>query len=641
MTKATLIKASPSPGAIWKHPHPQSTRLDAFRRRINRSYNVDLGTYEQLHQWSVENLEAFCMEIWVFCGMVYSACPERVANNLSTMWPRPEWFPGARINYTENILSAGLMLHPDRIAISACREPGEHWRHLTWVQLRRQVALYVSALQAAGVVAGDRIAAVLTNSVEAVVLLLAAGSVGAIFSSTAPDMGVEGIVSRYSQIRPKVLFVDTKVLYAGRRRALRDKVVAAVTQLRERVPELAKVVVVTGATWPDELCSGTTGTPKCICHSGGGALLQQKKEFMLSSNISADSVYYQYTTTGWMMWNYSIASLSLGARIVLYDGSPLHPSPTGQIRLLEEQGVTHWGTSPKLLAALKQSGWNRTSALGNLQIVLSSGSSLSPELFRWFYEAFPSEVGLFSGSGGTDLVGGIISGNCISPIYEGELACAQLGMRVEVWDPQGRNVESAGEEGDLIISTPFFSMPTGFYGKDGQEKYRKAYFEKFPGVWSHGDFIKRNPQTGGYLVLGRSDGVLNPGGIRFGTAEIYGIVDKFSEVEDCIAVGQRRPGDTDEQVLLFLKMKVANFTKTKEEVRAMIREQLSPRHVPAHVFEIKDIPYTLNGKKMEMMVKNIVCKSNVGNLSSVANPECLREYEKFADLPYVASASRL
>ncbi|KAM5347513.1 hypothetical protein ACJ41O_010518 [Fusarium nematophilum] len=633
MTPAAPNHTSHPPAAIWKHPHPRATRLDAFRRDINRTYKVDLKTYEQLHRWSVDNLEAFCKEIWVFCGMVSSVSPERVANDICTMWPRPEWFPGARLNYSENILSAGLMAHPDRIAISACREPGTHWRHLTWAQLRRQVALFASALHEAGVVAGDRIAAIITNSVEAVVLLLAAGSIGAIFSSTAPDMGAEGIVSRYSQIRPKMLFVDTEVLYAGRRRILRKKIVAAVTKLRERVPELAKVVVVTGAPWPDDSCISLAQFLRVriqllrftqlpfdhpiyilysyvqtrICHSGGGALLQQKKEFVLSSNMSADSVYYQYTT----------------------------------IRLLEEQGVTHWGTSPKLLAALKQSGWKRTTRLESLQVVISSGSSLSPELFRWFYNTFPSEVGLFSGSGGTDLVGGIISGNCLSPVYEGELSSPQLGMRVEVWDSSGQNVDSTGQEGDLVISTPFFSMPTSFYGDNSHEKYRKAYFNKFPGVWCHGDFVKRNPQTGGYVILGRSDGVLNPGGIRFGTAEIYGIVDQFSDVQDCIAVGQRRPDESDEQVLLFIKMKGINFNRTRENIRAAIMEQLSPRHVPAYILEVKDIPFTLNGKKMEMMVKNIVCKANIGNLSSVANPECLSEYEKFADLPLATSTPRL
>ncbi|RSL37986.1 hypothetical protein CEP53_015291 [Fusarium sp. AF-6] len=665
MTQATPFTAG------WKYPHPQATRLDSFRRHINRSYDVDLKTYDELHQWSVDNLEAFCKETWTFCGIVHSVPPTRVANNLGAMWPRPEWFPGARLNYTENILSAGLT-HPDRVAISACQESRADWRHLTWAQLHRQVEIYASALQAAGIVTGDRIAAVLTNSVEAVVLLLAAGAIGAIFSSTAPDMGAEGIISRFTQIKPKLLFVDAEVVYSGKARSFQGKISVAVAEIRKQVPELAKTVVVTGTPWSEDSCisltqflavpvktlkfeqlpfdhpiyilysSGTTGAPKCICHSGGGVLLQQKKEFLFSNNMSADSVYYQYSTTGWMMWNLLVGSLSIGARIVLYDGSPLYPNPTDQISLLEEQGVTHWGTSPKQLSALRQSGWERTSALESLEVVISAGSSLSPQLYRWFYTAFPSEIGLFSGSGGTDLVSGIIGGNCLSTIHEGELAAPQLGLKVEVWDAEGRNVESTGQEGDLIISAPFFSMPITFYGEDGEEKYRRAYFDKFPGVWCHGDFIKRNPKTGGYDILGRSDGVLNPGGIRFGTAEIYSVVEQFQGIEDCIAVGQRRPGESDEQVLLFLKMKKdSDIKKAKEEIRAAIRKQLSPRHVPAHILQVKDIPYTLNGKKMEILVRAVVCKANLGNLSSVANPECLAEYEKFINLPVAGLVAKL
>ncbi|KAH6999427.1 hypothetical protein EDB80DRAFT_754039 [Ilyonectria destructans] len=634
MTKIPINSSPAQLAAVgaWKHPYPEATRLDTFRRHVNREYSLNLETYDDIHRWSVENLEDFCKAVWVFCGMVYSAAPEKVANGIRNMWPRPEWFPGARINFTENILSVGLKVHPDRIAVSACREAGTHWRHLTWVQLHTQVALYATALKAAGVRKGDRVAAVLSNSVEAVVILLAAASIGAIFSSTAPDMGAAGIVSRYAQIRPKIMFVDTEVLYAGKRRVLRQKMTTAVTQLRKQVPELTNVVIVP---------SGTTGIPKCICHSGGGALLQQKKEYILSNNMDCDSTYYQYTTTGWMMWNYLIGSLSVGTRIVLYDGSPLYPNAAFQIRLLEEQGVTHWGTSPKLLTALKQSGFTRSETLDNLRLVISAGSPLSSEISRWFRGIFPNRVGLFSGSGGTDLVGGIISGNCLSVIHDGELASPQLGMKVEVWDLEGRNVDQAGEKGDLVITTPFFSMPVTFYGDGGLEKYYKAYFDKFPGVWCHGDFAQRNPATGGYVILGRSDGVLNPGGIRFGSAEIYGVVDQFTEVEDSIAVGQRRPGESDEQVLLFLKTKTSNFGKVREDIREAIREQLSSRHVPAHIFQVNDIPCTSNGKNIEMVVKAIVCKSKVANIDSVANPECLAEYTKFADLPSSASEAKL
>ncbi|PNP79740.1 hypothetical protein FNYG_06833 [Fusarium nygamai] len=600
------------------------------------------------------------------------------------MWPRPEWFPGARMNYTENLLSVGLAQHPDAIAISACLEGGVKWRHLSWVQLRNRVAQYASALQALGVTTGDRVAAVLINSLEAVVLLLAAGAIGAIFSSTAPDMGADGIINRYAQVRPKVLFVDTEVVYTGRRRVMKEKMEAAATRLKQEVPELSKVVVVSGPSWTDGLWSVRitieVGNEKLIqrrcltivcvwknsfkskpnrydsssylliirytfstriCHSAGGALLQQKKEFILSGNLTSDSVFYQYTTTGWMMWNYLVGALSVGARIVLYDGSPLYPSPAHQIHLIEQQGVTHWGTSPKLLTALKQSAYKQVFPLDSLQIVISAGSPLSPEIFRWFYDTFPDSVGLFSGSGGTDLVGSILGGTMISPVHEGELAVPQLGMKVEIWDQNGKSIENTGDAGELIISTPFFSMPTTFWGENGDLKYFKAYFDRFPGAWCHGDFVKKNPETGGYVILGRSDGVLNPGGIRFGTSELYSVVDKFNDVEDCIAVGRRLPGEADEQVVMFLKMKAPTFKESVEKIRDAIRQDLSPRHVPALILEVQDIPYTLNGKKMETLVRDILGKRKVANLGSVANPECLVEYERFANTPLEPTTPKL
>ncbi|KAJ4310572.1 hypothetical protein N0V84_010907 [Fusarium piperis] len=641
MSETTSPRAQGAAVGVWKHPFPGVTRLDAFRRYVNRAYGASLESYQDLHNWSVKNLEDFAKAVWIFCGVVYSHPPDKVANGINNVWPRPDWFPGARINFTENILAVGLKTHPDSVAVSACREAGTHWRHLSWRQLHSQVALYTAALRAAGVGRGDRVAGVLSNSIEAMVILLATGAVGAIFSSMAPDMGAAGIVSRYAQIQPKIIFVDTEVLYAGKRRILHEKLTTALTHLRKRVPGLGKVVVITGSLLPDPGWSGTTGVPKCICHSGGGALLQQKKELILANDMNSESTYYQYTTTGWMMWNYLIGSLSVGSRIVLYDGSPLYPNAAFQIRLLEEQGVTHWGTSPKLLNALKQTGYKRTEALQNLRLVVSAGSPLSAETSRWFRDMMPSYVGLFSGSGGTDLVGGILSGNFLSTIHDGELASPQLGMDVQVWDYQGRNVDEAGDKGDLVITTPFFSMPVCFWGDRDGEKYRKAYFDRFAGVWCHGDFVQRNPATGGYAILGRSDGVLNPGGIRFGTAEIYAVVDHFPQVQDCIAVGQRRPGESDEQVLLFLKTGTSDFNQVRGQIQEAIREQLSPRHVPAHILHVNDIPCTSNGKVIEMVVKAIVCKSKVANIDSVANPECLAEYRKFADLPSSSGEAKL
>ncbi|KAI1504476.1 hypothetical protein F5X99DRAFT_15882 [Biscogniauxia marginata] len=656
----------------WKHPNPNGTRLDAFRRYVNSKHGLALEDYAQLHKWSVDELQAFCHEVWNFCGVVYSVPPQKVAEGLDSMWPRPKWFPGARINYTENILALGLAMRPDAVAVSACREGGIQWRHLTWMQLRDQVALYASALKKAGVREGDRVATVTTNSIETMLILLACGSIGAILSSTAPDMGAKGILERYLQIKPKILFVETEVLYAGKTINMRNKFQDVVSGLKKHVSELKEVVVVSGAGWDDSAIihlsdfldvqsepleyaqlpfdhpiyilysSGTTGPPKCICHAAGGALLQQKKDSILSFEMGPDSVYYQYSTTGWMMWNYLIGVLSVGARIVLYDGSPLHPTGEYQVKLLEEQKVTHWGTSPKFLAALRHRGLSQLPKADGLQMVISAGSPLSAEIFDWFYSKFPKRVGLINGSGGTDLVAGIVGGNALVTVYPGELAAPLLGLSVQIWDVNGRNIEDSGERGDLVITKPFFSMPITFWGDNGEEKYRKAYFDEFPGVWHHGDFIRKIPKTKGYEILGRSDGVLNPGGVRFGAAELYGIVDKFPQVQDCIAVGQRRPSDSDEQVLLFLKMKDSPLRPDlRAEVLKAIRQQLSPRHAPAHILEVKDIPYTMNGKKIEGLVKEIVCGREPKVGGTAVNPESLDEYRKFVDLPSVRSGAKL
>ncbi|KAJ3454806.1 hypothetical protein MRS44_013406 [Fusarium solani] len=615
-----------APKGPWMHPSPHLTRLDAFRRSINRKYGLNLTNYTQLHKWSVDEIESFCREIWTFCGLVYTKPPTAVAVGIESMWPRPRWFPDARLNYTEN--------------------------------LRRQVALYTSALRQAGVKQGDRVATVATNSIESLLILLAAGAVGAIFSSTAPDMGAKGIVERYSQIQPKVLFLESTVLYGGKTQDQREKLKTAVGELKKRVKQLERVVVMTGPAWGDTgvlhlndflnvdllpleftqlpfdhpiyilYSSGTTGPPKCICHAGGAVLLQQKKDLILGAELGEDSTYYQYTTIGWMMWNMLVAALSLGSRIVLYDGSPLHPSPAFQVQLLEQQGHSLPGALPPLQS---------------LQVAVVSGAPLPTETSDWFYAVFPKQVALQSSSGGTDLAAGVVGGNLIVPLHGSQLAAPTLGMQVEIWDQDGRNIENSGQKGDLVITKPFFSMPVTFWGEGGHEKYRKAYFDVFPGIWCHGDFISKDLKTQSYVIHGRSDGVLNPGGVRFGTADLYNVVYKFPQVEDCIAVGQRRPKDNDERVLLFLKMR--DNTRLEESLRAdiakAIKKDLSGRHVPAYMFQVRDIPYTSNGKKIENLVRDIVCgeKARIGGTAT--NPECLKEYEYYLHLPLVKEKAKL
>jgi acetoacetyl-CoA synthetase len=385
----------------------------------------------------------------------------------------------------------------------------------------------------------------MTNSIEALLIMLATGSIGAIFSSTAPDMGTKGIVERFAQIQPKILFVESEVLYGGKTRDLRSKLKEAVHKLSQQVTTISNIVLITGHAWIGSIraitlsdflnvpiqplefvqlpfdhpmyivySSGTTGPPKCIVHSAGGSLLKHKQDMSLMMDLGIDSTYYQYTTTGWMMWNVLVGGLSTGARVILYDGNPLHPSPSAQLRFIEEQGVTHWGTSPKFLATLKHDldGF-LPPKLDALQVTLVAGSPLSLGLCDWFYSTFPKHVALNNGSGGTDVLGCIIGGNSLMPVYGIELAGPALGMDVQVWDAAGRNIAATGDKGELVIVTPFPSMPVSFWGENGVEEYRKAYFDRYPGIWCHGDFVSMNPKTGGYLIHGRSDGVLNPGGM--------------------------------------------------------------------------------------------------------------------------------
>ncbi|KAF1813353.1 acetoacetyl-CoA synthetase-like protein [Eremomyces bilateralis CBS 781.70] len=648
---------------IWVPSNTRHTGIHTFRLYVNRTYSLNLQTYDDLHKWSVMNIPDFAEALFVFAGIHASTPYLRPADGVDTMYPPPRWFPGARLNYTENILKPGLGLRPNGIAVTVCDEDPSTSVDITFLELERQTALWATALRNMGVGVGDRVATVLPNKLDCLLVLLAAGSIGAIFSSTSPDMGATGIIERYKQVRPKVLVCDTVVTYAGKKIDLRKRLFEANKKLSELVPELQHTLVANGpifegqnvksansvlaatrATSPryEQLpfdhpiyilyTSGTTGTPKCITHAAGRALLQQKKELILTGDVKPNSTYYQYTTTGWMMWNWVVAVLSVGGRIILYDGSPLHPTPSAQIELIKKQDVTHWGTSPKFLAALRRSGLPKDMDLPSLCHVGSAGSPLSAELHRWFADTFPAGVGLTSGSGGTDLVGGIVSGSPITNIYPGEISVPNLGMKVEIWDSSGRNIEDSGEKGDLVITKPFFSMPIGFWGENGKAKYRAAYFEQYPGVWYHGDFIRKIPGTNGYEILGRSDGVLNPGGVRFGSAEIYGILDKFEELQDFLCVAQKLPPTfQDEQVLLFIMMAAGKRLDDSllSRIKQEISRSLSLRHVPGGIHEVHGIPYTVNGKRIENLVRDIVAGKSVGEARTAINPECLKEYENF------------
>ncbi|OSX66017.1 hypothetical protein POSPLADRAFT_1043540 [Postia placenta MAD-698-R-SB12] len=594
---------------LWRPANPARTSLDAFRRMVNRKHGLNLRDYHDLHRYSVEDYE-FWLDVWEFVGILHSVPPTKILED-GRMKELPTWFPGARLNYAENL----LYRNDDGIACTAARETGAI-SHYTFRQLRELVRITVAALRMNGVGKGDRVAAIVTNHIDAVVLALASASIGAIFSSTATDMGTQGILDRYQQIQPKIVFSETEVTWLGKTIDLIPKVAEVANGLASY--GLQRVVLLPSAKTGTELSpstaagvpksislsaflssgdnrelqfeqlpfnhplyilysSGTTGPPKCIIHTAGGVLLQAKKDMRLSMSMSSDDTYFQYTTTGWMMWPYMLQGLACGARIIAYDGSPFYPNVHHFLKFLSAEGVTIFGTSARFLSEVQ-------------------GQGVEP---------------------------------CIQ--IQGKL----LGMKVEIFDPDGKNVEDTGMPGELVCTRPHPSLPLGFWGDDSGEKVRKAYFDRYPGVWHHADFIVKNPETQGLMILGRSDGVLNPSGVRFGSAEIYSVLEGFSDaIDDSLCIGQRRPQDRDERVLLFLKMRPGHaFTNDlTDQIRSSIRKALSPRHVPAYIFSVEDIPYTVNGKKIEIAVKQIVSGSNLKPSGTVANPESLTHYYKFREL---------
>ncbi|KAG7094617.1 putative NRPS-like protein biosynthetic cluster [Marasmius oreades] len=545
-----------------------------------------------------------------------------------------------------------------------------------------------AAMRSSGVVAGDRIAAVITNSIEAVVLFLATASIGAIYTSTAPDMGAKGILNRYEQIKPKLLFMETEVFYAGKVIDLSGKCLEVLSSLNQRglqstillpsritgrvftLQALARYDILSYADFLargdnsaltfEQLpfnhpliilySSGTTGTPKCIVHRAGGILLQIKKELAYCYGLDALGTFFQYTTTGWMMWTLLMGSLSLGARMILYDGSPFHPDIQTFVKMINDQGATVTGLSPRFLSEMRSQGIqpHEVASFEALQSIAVGGSILTPNVHAWAQKAFGPSTRVFIAMGGTDICAAFVVSIPSLQIHVGEISCKSLGIKVEVFDSHGRNIEGTGRAGEMVVTKGHPTVPLFFWGDKSGEKFRKAYFDMFPGIWRQGDFMVVNPKTGGIQILGRSDGVLNPKGIRFGAGEIYSVVEQLEgvseQVDDCICVGQRRAQDPEERVFLFVKMRHGySFTKILAmQIKAAIRNQLTARHVPDFMIEVKNIPYTTNGKKIEIAVKQIISGAVLKPSASVANPEALEEYYKYCrDAEVEASRAKL
>ena len=613
--------------ADWAH-----ARHGAPQRRGDPSRD-----YADLWRWSVDRREAFWSAWLEHAGLLVDAGTGPVLRNRDAM-PGAVWFEDMQLNYAENLLHGAGAAETDT-AILAANESGTRER-ISWAALRARVARVAAVLESEGVGPGDVVAGFLPNTPDAVVAMLATASLGAVWTSTSPDFGADGVIERFSQVQPRVLFAVTGYRYAGRDFDLNP----VLQKLRDALPSLRRVLLVGESL--DELeqahaqrkqpifrrmpfnaplcilySSGTTGKPKCIVHGIGGSLLQHVKEHRLHVDVRRGDRLFYFTTCGWMMWNWLVSGLASGAAIVLYDGSPTHPARDALWDLADELGITQFGTSPRYLALCEKTGSRPigTHDLSALRTVLSTGSPLAPVQFDYVYRAVKQDLHLASISGGTDILSCFCLGVPTLPVHAGELQAAGLGMAVDV------------REGDLVCTAPFPSMPIGFAGDPDGSRYRAAYFERFPGVWHHGDYATRTAHDG-FIILGRSDATLNPGGVRIGTAEIYRQVEKIDEVLESIAIGQRR--GSDERIILFVRLRpdIELDLPLSRRIRDVIRENASPRHVPARILQVQDIPRTLSGKLVELAVRDVVHGRPVGNLEAIANPQSLAEYRDLPEL---------
>ncbi|UYG09467.1 acetoacetate--CoA ligase [Halomonas sp. M4R1S46] len=643
---------------VWQ-PSPEAvaaTQMTALMRRIQDVHGETLTDYGALHAWSLAHPEAFWALLWQTFEIVAETRGERVLVDPEAM-PGARWFPEARLNFAANLLRR----RDDHPALVALDERGRR-RSLSYGELYRQVARLAAALRASGVTPGDRVAGLAPNAEPAVIAMLATASLGAIWSSCSPDFGAQGVLDRFGQIEPKVLIAADGYTWNGKEIDIRPRL----AQVAAALEELADVVVfpflddrpdlgdIPGAVaWDDYLAgeadeptfaslpfdqplyilysSGTTGTPKCIVHSAGGTLLQHLKEHRLHTDLRADDVFFYYTTCGWMMWNWLVSGLASGATLVLFDGAPFAPSPDALWAMAEREGVTVFGTSARYLAACEKEGLvpGRDHDLSRLRVVLSTGSALTHESFDYVYRDIKADLLLASISGGTDIVSCFALGCPIRPVYRGQLQCRGLGMAVDVLDDDGRPLR--GGKGELVCTQPFPAMPVGFWNDPDGSRYHDAYFATFPGIWAHGDLAEITAEDG-LIIHGRSDAVLNPGGVRIGTAEIYRQVEKVEEVLESLCIAQEWQDDV--RVVLFVRLRegLTLDDALRQTIRDTIRANTTPRHVPAKILQVDDLPRTRSGKLVELAVRNIVHGQPVKNREALANPEALALFEDLPDL---------
>ena len=643
---------------LWT-PDPDfaaTTNMARFTRFANEECGADADSPDALWRWSIQEPEAFWNAVWDFCGVIGDR-GERVVVDFDRL-PGARWYPDARLNYAENLLRrrddgpALLFRAEDRLR-----------RDLTRAQLYDATSRLAQALDALGIAPGDRVAAYVPNMPESIVYMLASASLGATISTASPDFGVQGVLDRFGQIEPRVLLAADGYFWQGKRYSSLDRL----PEIVRRLPSVERVIIVPhtdpepdiseipgavrfddfiGPWEPREIefrrlpfdhplyilfSSGTTGVPKCIVHAAGGVLLTHLKEHQLHADIRAGDRAFYYTTCGWMMWNWLSSALASEATVVLYDGSPFHPGPHVLFDYADEVRMTQLGVSAKFIDALGKGGLRprETHDLSSVRTMLSTGSPLVPEGFDYVYRDVKPDVHLASISGGTDLCAGFVVGHPLLPVWRGEIQAPSLGMDVDVWDAEGRSMPAG--KGELVCKSPFPSVPTGFWGDDDGSRFHAAYFDMYPNVWRHGDWMEWT-EHGGVVIYGRSDATLNAGGVRIGTAEIYRLVDRMPEVLESIVIGQ--PWENDTRVVLFVRLAEGRSLDEDLEarIRREIRENASPRHVPARILEVADIPRTKSAKISELAVRAVVLGESVKNVEALANPEALDDYRDRPEL---------
>lgn len=633
----------------------KNSNISRFIKFVNTCYSVNISNYQELYIWSITKPKEFWPAVWHFCNIIASQLWQKVLSDPSSMMGN-KWFIGSKLNFAENL----LRYYDKKPALIYYDEDGKQGE-ISYYDLRIQVAQLAQALKQAGITVNDRVAGLMPNIPETVIAMLATVSIGAIWSSCSLDFGLQGVCDRFQQISPKILFTTDSHTYNGKLFNNLEKI----AKLQSLIPSIIKTVIIPSKSFnpvnglKNTICydnflakeattiqfeqlafdhpiyilysSGTTGEPKCIVHGAGNTLIQHLKELVLHTDLKPIDTIFYYTTCGWMMWNWLVSSLATGASIILYNGSPFYPRPSVLFDVIDQENVSIFGTSAKFISAAEKLFLEprKSHKLSKLHTILSTGSPLLPMNYDYIYQKVKHDVQLSSISGGTDIVSCFALGNPLLPVYKNELQCKGLGMKVEVFDENGNSIKQ--QKGELVCTAPFPSMPIYFWNDSNNEKYFNAYFKKFPNVWCHGDYAEITEHEG-IIIYGRSDAILNPGGIRIGTAEIYRQVEQIEEIKESIVIGQEWQNDIRIILFVVLQNSFELSDELKNKIKKLIRENASPHHVPEKIIQVPDIPRTLSGKIVELAIRDIIHAKPIENIHSLANPEALKYFENIEEL---------